>query len=121
MTMARHGSQFSPQAGSMRARTPALTELTFLAWLAQAAPGDSQIYHLGFLAVDAETEFGGLSAQERRSLRMLADAAFRAAEQGLVHLVQARLGTDRFAYLAIARPKTTEPQLTPMVSLVAEF
>ena len=102
MTMARHGSQFSPQAGSMKARTPALTELTFLAWLAQAAPGDSQIYHLGFLAVDAETEFGGLSAQERRSLRMLADAAFRAAEQGLVHLVQARLGTDRFACLTSA-------------------
>ena len=121
MTMARHGSQFSPQAGSMKARTPALTELTFLAWLAQAAPGDSQIYHLGFLAVDAETEFGGLSAQERRSLRMLADAAFRAAEQGLVHLVQARLGTDRFAYLAIARPKPTQPQSTPMVPLIAEF
>ena len=119
MTMARHGSQFSPQAGSMRARTPALTELTFLAWLAQAAPGDSQIYHLGFLAVDAETEFGGLSAQERRSLRMLADAAFRAAEQGLVHLVQARLGTDRFAYVAIARPKPTDPHSNPMAHLIA--
>lgn len=119
MTMARHSSQFSLQAGSMRARPPKLTELTFIAWLAQAAPGDTQLYHLGFLAVDAETEFGGLSAQERRSLRALADAAYRAAEQGLVHLVQARLGTDRFAYVAIARPKPTDPHSNPMAHLIA--
>lgn len=119
MTMALHSSQFSSQAGSMRARTPKLTELTFIAWLAQAAPGDTQLYHLGFLAVDAETEFSGLSAQERRSLRALADAAYRAAEQGLVHLVQARLGTDRFAYVAIARPKPTDPHSNPMAHLIA--
>lgn len=119
MTIARHSSQFSSQAGSMRARTPKLTELTFIAWLAQAAPGDTQLYHLGFLAVDAETEFGGLSAQERRSLRALADAAYRAEEQGLVHLVQARLGTDCFAYVAIARPKPTDPHSNPIAHLIA--
>jgi hypothetical protein len=35
----------------------------------------------------------------------VAAAAFRAAEQGLVPLVQERLETDRFAYIAIARPR----------------
>ena len=34
-----------------------------------------------------------------------AAAALRAAEQGLVHLVQARIGPDQFAYIAIARAK----------------
>ena len=38
-------------------------------------------------------------------LRQVAAAALRAAEQNLVHLVQARIGPDHFAYIAVARPK----------------
>jgi hypothetical protein len=38
-------------------------------------------------------------------LRLVASAALRAAEQDLVHLVQARIGPDQFAYIAVARRK----------------
>ena len=82
-----------------------VTEITFCAWLAQAEPGATLVYHRGFLAVDTDTPLAGLSPDERKVLRQLRDAAFRAAEQGLVHLAQARLGIDRFAYLAVARPR----------------
>jgi len=38
----------------------------------------------------------------------VASAALRAAEQGLVHLVQARIGPDQFAYIAIARARSRQ-------------
>lgn len=41
----------------------------------------------------------------------LASAAHRAFDAGLVHLVQVRLGPDRFAYIAIAR---TRPRRAPV-------
>ena len=82
-------------------------EIGFSAWIALAEPGASITYHQGFLAVDATAPVSKLSADHRRRLRDLAAAAARAAEQDLVHLVQARLGPDRFAYRAIARPKPT--------------
>ncbi len=63
------------------------------------------IYHRGFLVVDADKSVSTLPAQRRLALRSLGDAAFRAAQQGLVHLVQERVGPNRFAYIAVARPK----------------
>jgi hypothetical protein len=94
-----------PGQRSREPSCPAITEITFCAWLAQAEPGATLVYYRGFLAVDTDTPLVGLTQEERRALRQLRDAAFRAAEQGLVHLAQARLATDRFAYLAIARPR----------------
>jgi hypothetical protein len=40
-------------------------------------------------------------------LATIRDRAFWSEAVGLVHLVQQREGPDRFAYLAIARPKTS--------------
>ena len=80
-------------------------EIGFSLWISQAKPGATCTYHCGFLAVDATAQVSTLSAVQRRKLRDLAAAAARAAEQDLVHLVQARLGPDRFAYRAIARPR----------------
>jgi hypothetical protein len=80
-------------------------EISFCAWVAQAEPGDRLQYHCGFLAIDTFALFSGRSDNERAELRKLADRAFWAAEAGLVHLVQERAGPDRFAYIAIARPK----------------
>jgi hypothetical protein len=82
-----------------------VTEISFCAWVAQAEPGDRLEYHRGFLVLDTFALFSGLSDEDRAELRKLADRAFRAAEAGLVHLVQERIDTDRFAYIAIARPK----------------
>jgi len=81
------------------------TEISFCAWVAQAVPGDRLEYHCGFLAIDTFTLFSGRSDKDRAELRKLADRSLWAAEAGLVHLVQERIDTDRFAYIAIARPK----------------
>ena len=80
-------------------------EVGLCAWIAQAEPGETLIYHRGFLAVDAAAVLSKLPADRQRALRQVAAAALRAAEQNLVHLVQARIGPDQFAHTAIARPK----------------
>lgn len=83
----------------------ALTEIEFCAWVAQAAPGDRLEYHRGFLVLDIFPMLGRLADREREELSRLGLRAFWAAEQGLVHLLQERVGPDRFAYIAVARPK----------------
>lgn len=82
-----------------------LNEISFCAWVAQAELGEVMVYHRGFLVVDTDKLLSDLSQEDRQTLRRLADAAFRAAQQDLVHLVQTRLAIDRFTYMAIARPK----------------
>ena len=82
-----------------------LDEVGLCAWIAQAEPGETLIYHRGFLAVDAAAVLSNLPADRQCALRQVAAAALRAAEQNLVHLVQARIGPDQFAYIAVARPK----------------
>ena len=91
-------------------REPAVSEITLIAWVDVAEPGARLVYHRGFLVVDADPVISKLPTDQRLTLRALASAAFRAEEQGLVHLVQQRLATDRFAYIAIARPKPKSPR-----------
>jgi len=93
--------------------TEAQDEIAFGVWMSQAEAGATITYHQGFLAVDGTSPVSKLSGDKRRKLRDLAAAAARAAEQDLVHLVQARLGPDRFAYTPIARPR---PALSPKTS-----
>lgn len=88
----------------------AVSEIEFCAWLAQAEPGEALTYHRGFLVVDTDPVISNLPCDERMALRAVADTAFRAAVKGHVHLVQLRMATDRFAYVAIARPKPTPPR-----------
>lgn len=82
-----------------------LTEIQFCAWVAQALPGDRLEYHRGFLVLDAFPGLSKLGDNERNELSLLGSRAFWTEAQGLVHLVQERLGPDLFSYLAIARPK----------------
>ena len=88
---------------------PILDDAGIAAWIACAEPGDELVYHRGFLAVDTASVISKLSDERRQVLRRVADAALRAEKQGLVHLVQSRLGPDQFAYIAIARPKPKLP------------
>lgn len=85
--------------------TGRVTDIEFCAWTSQAAPGDRLEYHRGFLVVDTARVISPLPEPERERLNGLARIVHRAFEADLVHLVQVRLGPDRFAYLAIARPK----------------
>ena len=80
-------------------------DIGFFAWVALADPGAAVSYHRGFLAVDTGSLISRLTPAQQATLRSIADAAWRASEQELVHLVQERLGPDLFEYRAIARPK----------------
>jgi len=100
---------------AQRARAPKvrLNEIEFCAWVAQAEAGDRLAYYRGSLVSDALAPLSPLTEPERAALKALAAGAYRAAEQGLVHLVQHRHGLDDYSYLAIARPKPrrAEPSL----------
>lgn len=101
-----------PTTAFAPARTPhPLSDIEFCAWIGQAMPGDQLEYHRGFLVIDTTAVISTLTEPDRRRLTALASAAHRAFEAGLVHLVQARLGLNRFAYLAIAR---TKPRAAPV-------
>jgi hypothetical protein len=74
-------------------------------WLVDAAPGERAIYHEGHLAGDLSPFSRTLSSARRSELAMLASAAWRLCERGLVHLVQQRITEGTCAYLVIARPR----------------
>ena len=95
-------------------------EIAFCAWVAQAEPGETLVYHRGFLAVDATGVVSKLLYDQQRALRLVAAAALRAAEQDLAHLVQARIGTEQFAYIAVARPKPKAAAVSLSALLLAE-
>ena len=104
---------------TVRASRP-LTEIEFCAWVAQAAPGDRLEYHRGYLVLDTYPLFSALDDKARGELARLAGRAFWAAEQGLVHLVQERMGPDQFAYIAIARAKPKAAAVSLSQLLLAE-
>ena len=101
-----------------RAGVP-LDAIGFQAWLADAPANARITYHQGLLAVDTARVITDLSEPDRRRLVALAAAARQARDAGLVHLVQQRLGSERFAYIAIARPKpraAAVPQSQPVTT-----
>ena len=83
-----------------------LDDIQFCAWLGQASPGDAHEYHRGFLALDASIDGQTPKSDARRELARVGRITWRAAEKGLVHLVQRRCGPDDYSYLAIARRRT---------------
>jgi hypothetical protein len=95
-----------------------LSEMDLAGWIGAAAPGDRIEYHRGFLAVDIVPVISRLPDHERRTLKTMAARAWWASEQRLVHLVQQRLGHDRFAYIAIARPKPKRADVSLAALLV---
>lgn len=88
-----------------RVATPKLTDIELYAWIAQADVGARIEYHRGFLGIDVTPVISTLPEPERCQLADLGQAALGAFEKGLVHLVQERVGPDRFAYIAVARPR----------------
>jgi hypothetical protein len=88
------------------------TEIDLLAWLGQAAVGDILEYHRGFLALDRSSCGDPTGEHHRTALGRVAICALRLADRGLVHLLQRRLGSDRFSYLAVARPRAESTPLS---------
>ena len=96
-----------------------IDEVSLFAWLAQAEPGEALEYHRGFLLLDRAVRSIRGNAEARRDLIRTSNQAMRLADLGLVHLVQRRLGDQRFSYLAIARPRSARALLS-LSTLVAE-
>ena len=88
------------------------TEIDLLAWVGQAAAGDILEYHQGFLALDRSSHGDAFRERERTALGRIADQAMRLAEHGFVHLLQRRVCSERFSYLAIARPRAVSSPLS---------
>ena len=95
-----------------------ISEIQFCAWLAQAEAGDRLEYHRGYLAVDTDKLMSKLELNARAELVLLRDRAFGCEAQGLVHLVQERIGPDQFAYVAIVRPKPKTPRSAAITRLL---
>ncbi|WP_424931923.1 hypothetical protein [Amaricoccus macauensis] len=85
-----------------------VSEIDLCVWLGTATPGDRLEYHRGFLAVDIEEKNKRLSERDSLALKHLRHRALALFERDLVHLVQERLGPGHFAYIAIARPKSSQ-------------
>ncbi len=88
-------------------RTPSLVvdAAAFAAWLKAAHPGSPIEYHRGHLVIDRQPKLDAPDNQARAALHRLATRVLKAADQGLVYLVQQRHGREDFSYLAIkARP-----------------
>jgi hypothetical protein len=83
--------------------------------LSQAAPGETIEYHSGFLVLDVDPRITSLGNADRLELIQVAARALWASDKGLVHLVQRRLGENRFSYLAIARPRPDTPTLSSLL------
>lgn len=98
----------------------AISEVELSAWVAQAEPGDALEYHVGFLVLDRSTNGQSMTHERRISLAKTSTRVLQLAEQGFIHLVQRRIGPDRFSYLAIARPRPTNAPLPLAVPMPAE-
>ena len=106
--------------GGLPASPLRLTEIDLCAWIAQADPGDVLEYHRGALATDRIQCISKLPRAECDRINLVANCAFAAAGKDLVHLVQHRLGPQRFSYLAIARPKPRKADACLSALLLAE-
>lgn len=106
-----------------RATNPLCTvsEINLMAWVDVAEPGARLAYHRRFLALDMTPTLSTFARSEMERLRATADTAYRLSELGRVHLVQERLGPDRFAYLAIVRPRqgTARPAAVKQLAAAA--
>jgi hypothetical protein len=91
---------------------PRLDELSLCAWVAHAEPGEALAYHQGSLAIDRDPPGQPFLSAEARALAKTGDMAMKLAERGFVHLVQRRIAPDQFLYLAIARPRAGEGNLS---------
>jgi hypothetical protein len=100
--------------------TTRLSPAAFLAWFERAEPRQRLAYHRGLLTRD-RSPASELAEGDRRALAEIADAVFRAAEGGQVHLVQRRHGPFDFSYLAIkaGRTATAVAEAVPPVELGA--
>jgi len=70
-------------------------------FVSTAAPGETCIYHTGVLANDREhKDNSGITRGDRR-LNLLAKFALRWEKEGVLYLLQRRIGVDKYDYIAV--------------------
>lgn len=89
-----------------------VTEISFAAWIAQAQAGDELEYHRGFLVLDTDKTCTRLTEADCERLTALSRRAIRAAELGLIHLLQRRHGEADYSYLAVVSHLKTSSGLS---------
>ena len=72
-------------------------------WLKQAEPPQQLPYFQGSLACGTDSAGRPLPEAERQALMRIASWLWRAAQRGVVDLVQRRQGPMNWTYIAIAR------------------
>ena len=100
--------------------TPRISESDFCAWLGRAVAGEIFVYHRGFLARDTNYAVSELPTVARVELAHVARSTMWAAEEGLVHLLQRRIGPEEFNYLAVARPRARSCPLPNQTRITKE-
>lgn len=101
------------------AETP-FSEAALCAWLGAASPGDTIVYHRGFLAREISPLTQMLAEPERLALLRLANRAWSLAEGGLAHLVQRRHGNEDYDYMMVARHRPRQVRPALLSTLFAE-
>lgn len=95
----------SPMSSIEVVDTDILSLNDFCDRLAAAASGDVITYYVGMLAHDCWPMSLVHPEPRRVELRSIASRALQLSDAGRVHLLQRRVGPERFAYLAVARPQ----------------
>jgi hypothetical protein len=110
-------------AKAIQVPTKPLSEAAFRHWLSQAEPGVAIQYHVGLLLQDRLTAGRRVATAESRRVDRLAQQAWDAREQGLLHLFSQALGSSRYRYLGIrscrpwptpVKPLETPPWVSPV-------
>ena len=91
-------------------------------FIAEAVAGAIIGYHIGALARDRYRGLSQLPDAQCCELGILADYALRLADAGWAHLVQRRLGEERFLYLLVVRPRrrTRSMRVLPSVPSILQ-
>ncbi|GGC64387.1 hypothetical protein GCM10011504_48130 [Siccirubricoccus deserti] len=119
--LARPTHPLSPTMSSANAPLDVvLTENDLCDRLADAMAGAIITYHIGMLARDRDKAASQLPPDERLELIAVAERARRFSEAGLAHLVQRRVGEERFAYLLIVRSRPRNGR-SPLALAMAGF
>jgi hypothetical protein len=113
-------SRIIPAAGQRSCSVQSLRPSVGLlqSWIDRAKPGECLTYHCGSLARDRAAG-SPLTKRDRARLDVLAKGVLAAAEAGILHPLQRRLGTGAFCYFAVkARPALRRREEGRMIDLL---
>ena len=88
-----------------------MNDVDLCVWVVDAQPGDQIVYYTGHLSRDRLPHSEGYSEAIRRKIGELGNSAWMLGEEYWVHLVQRRVSTGCWDYIAVRRAET--PKLKP--------